>query len=183
MGQYLMIGLTTQVVINKKEANQCKITAEEVIHLLKEKKRICPDLYLRQEDEDEVVLTLEPTLFQSGLLPFLKDFYQDFYFSNDAKCDAEEVLSDLSKESPDQWMTIADQKEYECYQTSGYMETDYLRVNSFHSMRIRQSHIILSMNGKISMECYGDLFCFLKKCIRERFAEHPLSQTIDIYIG
>jgi hypothetical protein len=42
--------------------------------------------------------------------------------------------------------------------------------------------IMLGMEGKISMECYGKFFALWTKAMRCMFSQHPISASLRIYI-
>lgn len=42
--------------------------------------------------------------------------------------------------------------------------------------------IILSLDGKIAMECYNDLFTFFTRLIRERFASYRLADSMFVFL-
>jgi len=43
-------------------------------------------------------------------------------------------------------------------------------------------HILLSLAGKIMMECYDDMFAFFTRLIRERMASYKLADSLLVYI-
>lgn len=183
MGQFLCIGLFTEFAINKEEIKKFNLTVEEVIHWAEQEEVFCKELYMRNDTDEYVLLTLDPVLVRQNLLPFLEDFYRMRYPSGSCDYESEAALSALSESDPNEWFAIANKKKFQSYQTDSYY-TDYVKVNnSFRPLTIKGIPIILSMDGKIQMECYDGIFQFFTKCIQEQLKNHPLSKAIKVYIS
>ena len=60
----------------------------------------------------------------------------------------------------------------------------YATVPVFPPMEIRvcSYNVILSIDGKIAMECYGRAFDFFSRCIAAQLQEFALSKALTVWI-
>ena len=49
-------------------------------------------------------------------------------------------------------------------------------------IRVCSDNAILSIDGKIAMECYGSLFDFFGRCIAAQLQEFALSRALTVWI-
>lgn len=61
---------------------------------------------------------------------------------------------------------------------------DYFYIDAFPPMKIRvcSYNAILSIDGKIAMECYGREFDFFGRCIAVQLQEFALSRALIVWI-
>jgi len=183
MGRYLVIGMATRIVAVKKEVIGCFYSGgfsnREILFDTLNKRFNEHGIYDFEEDEEEIRLVLKPDIAQKEWISFLKSFYK-LRFGNE---NSEGIIKELSKQDNLQsWLDIASRKKYKCYQTDRlytFPISDEKRYNRSHLVI---DYIILSMTGKIIMECYADLFEFFTRLIRERLPESCLADGLIIDI-
>ena len=136
-------------------------------------------IYDIEEDDEEIRLVLKPDVAQKEWISFLRSFYKLRYGNEDF----EGVIDDLSKQNSLQsWLDIASRKEYESYQADrlySFPISDEKQDNRSHLVI---DYVILSLTGKIIMECYAKLFEFFTRLIRERLPEFRLADGLIIDI-
>lgn len=63
-----------------------------------------------------------------------------------------------------------------------YWEAICIKHQAWNSLYAYVEGIDLSIDGKILMECYENLFKFLTSIIREKFNKYPISKTLLVTI-
>lgn len=183
MGQYLAIGLKIKTAIGKKEVAKHldEMTLDDIFKEI-EKEYHLEDIYVRQETEDYYVYTLNEKLLDKELIPFLEKFYHLRYQDGD-DYDAPDVIEELSNipDTPSR-LAILNEKRFQTYQVGD--DYDYHRVdgNWNYKVPIYNTYAILSLDGKILMECYYGVFQFLRRCIIAQMPEFKLSKALSIWI-
>ena len=183
MGQYLAIGLKIKTAIGKKEVSKHldEMQLEDIFKEI-EKDYHLEDIYVRQETEDYYVYSLDEKLLDKELIPFLEKFYHLRYEDGD-DYDAPDVIEELKK-IPDTSSRIAilGEKRFQTYQIGD--DYDYHRVGGSwnYKVPIYNTNAILSLDGKILMECYGGVFNFFRKCIIAQMSDFKLSKALSIWI-
>ena len=178
MGQYLAIGLTTEIKINKKEVEESQTDIEQLQGQMKRELHYVSEIYELREDEKAYRLGLREELFQAQLLSFLEHLYPHLYSSEESY---ERVLQRLRDLAPSEWLEWAKGKPAEAFQIHLYGNRDYLRMKS-GEVRIAYEHILLSMEGKILMEYYMRQFNFLKYTMRETFKPFEIAGALNLYM-
>lgn len=126
---------------------------------------------------------LKDKVFQHQLIPLLEKLYPIIY--NKSKYyDYKEILNKLKSTEPSLFLALAKDKSYEEFQIDPYGEDDYLYFEKKFKPSVTLSYdsIMLSAEGKISMEVYGRQFNFFKYCITQTFGEFSLANAIRVYI-
>lgn len=183
MGCYLAIGLKIKTAIGKKEISKHldKMPLEDIFKEI-EKEYHLEDIYVRQETEDYYVYTLDEKLLDKEFIPFLEKFYQLRYQDGD-NYDAPNVLEELNSipDTPSR-LALLNKKSFQTYQMGS--DNDYHRVNGswIYEVPIYNTYAILSLDGKIIMECYNEVFNFLRRCIIAQLSEFKLSKALSIWI-
>ena len=183
MGRFLVIGMATRIVAVKKEVIGCFFSGgfrnREVLLDTLNKRFNAHGIYDIEEDDEEIRLVLKPDVAQKEWISFLRSFYKLRYGNEDF----EGVIDDLSKQNSLQsWLEIASRKEYESYQADrlySFPISDEKQDNRAHLVI---DYVILSLTGKIIMECYAQLFEFFTRLIRERLPEFRLADGLIIDI-
>ena len=113
-------------------------------------------------------------------LPFLTQFYQDFY--GESHEESQTVLKALSElDTSQQFIELAEEDEYYCYQQDRYAE-GVLRIDN-HRVHVGYESVTLASEGKIMMECYGEHFTFLEKMISKAYPQFQLANMVKVYIS
>lgn len=182
MGQYLCIGLKTRLKANKEEMGK---TAEKIAEAKSflENNYIYTGLYDLEETDKEYIYTLKEEIMKWEFIPFLKAFYRIRYDETGSSCNNDYVIKELLQHSTvEEWMRIAQEKRYESYQIDSHIGV--VRMESFNNrFYVTVENLILSIDGKILMECYDDLFRFFTCCVKKRLEAFKLSDAILVYIS
>ncbi len=185
MGCYLAIGLKLTLAIRKKDLADIvndEVSSVDILKQLEEKFHL-KGIYTFHEEEDYYIYKIKDSVLEKEAKDFLRNFYKLRYVDEDSLDGAEKVLEDVKDfSSLDAIASVLKEKRYQTFQEGDY--ADYIRIlNPFrNNLRVFCNCAILSLDGKIIMECYGDLFKFLRRCIVAQLSEYDLSQALDIWI-
>jgi hypothetical protein len=86
---------------------------------------------------------------------------------------------------PSEWLIFTENEGFEAFQANDYGETYTLSVpdkNRSIDIDMNEQSIILALEGKISMECYGQLFSFFQTAIQHQFQDFKLGTTLRVFI-
>ena len=77
---------------------------------------------------------------------------------------------------------LLDDRRFQAYQAGDDM--DYFNPDIFplREIRVSSNNAILSIDGKIAMECYGRVFDFFSRCIAAQLQEFALSKALTVWI-
>lgn len=184
MGQYLTIGLVTSIAISKERAkSEASATPEEVKSAL-QKAYNQSGIYNLEEDESAVYLKLKSEVANSEMADFLEEFYQLRYGEKDwgMKADMDKIKS---RQTLEEWLELADGSCMEAFQLDRYvwLSTPFCREIWKYRLDTSATQIILSLDGKILMECYEGLFAFFTRMIRERLSGYRLADALLVSIS
>jgi hypothetical protein len=90
-------------------------------------------------------------------------------------------LKTLATMPPSEWLEWAESKPEEAFQLDENGACDYLR-HGFTDIDVYTDCLLLSMEGKISMETYGRQFRFFKYAMIQAFKSFPLAVALQVYI-
>lgn len=181
MGQFLCIGINTKIRVERAELQRCSI-GEDGARAIIEQKLADRELYNLTMTDDLLIYSLKAEVAEKEWCAFIKDFYEIRYHETEAQMDDEGALEAISAcTTLDDWLSTADQNRYQCYQADTHWH--YVDIGSFYPCRLSVKNVILSMDGKIMMECYNDLFRFFVNCIRKRLEQYKLAAALEIYIS
>jgi len=181
MGQFLATGIITQCAAEKKNMLKYNITKEELLEQMQKQLHFAPEIYDLTESEKYYIFDLQPDVFQIQLIPFLEKYYLNLHLKN---TEYQDVIEMLSKTPANEWIEKAKRKSFEAFQFDEYGTEDFLdfKKDFLPSVRIGYDSILLSLEGKIMMECYGQHFNFFRYCIQQAFSEFLISKAIRVYI-
>ncbi|MCI5179320.1 MAG: hypothetical protein D3911_08370 [Candidatus Electrothrix sp. AW3_4] len=178
MGQFLAIGLVTEIRINKAKSDKADLTLAQLQEHMQQKLHYVPAIYTATEKDGYYHFQLNEDIFHAELLPFLNAFYPLLY-SKPAYYEG--VLKKLADMPPAEWLNWAQDKPEEAFQLDEYGTRDYLRVK--HSdIAVSYDAVLLSMEGKIGMETYGRQFTFVKYAMMQAFQQFRLAGALRMYI-
>uniref|UniRef100_Q3ASL9 Uncharacterized protein n=1 Tax=Chlorobium chlorochromatii (strain CaD3) TaxID=340177 RepID=Q3ASL9_CHLCH len=178
MGQFLAIGLVTQIGVLKKELAAAQLTTDQLQERMKAELPYNPELYLLHEHTDYYSFDLRDEIFYAQLLPLLEEFYPSFYNSPEMY---ESILAKLRKLPPSEWFAWAKRKPEEAFQFDPYGMRETIE-EGFTDISLHYEAILLTMNGKIVMEAYGSLFRFLNYTMKQTFKQYSLASALRLYI-
>ena len=183
MGLYLTIGILTRIKISKDWARkQASATPEDVKKTLLEHYNQ-KGIYNLVEDDYYVSLKLKPEIAEPEMIDFLHDFYEMRYSKE--KMRVYTNMEDIKqRKTLDEWLEYAKAKKNFAFQFDEFIHlyTPYPRGWS-QSLDTSGEQIILSLDGKIIMECYGELFSFFTKLIKDKLSKYKLAESLKVAIS
>ncbi len=182
MGRFLCIGLNTQLVISRTPYRRPEVSQEEVEKAV-EQFWVNKDIYDLSVTEKDWIYTLKKEAIEKEWLSFLKDFYEMRYTGCGVEKYVNKALEMLSERSGfEEWMALANERMNPFYQTDKRL--DWVSAGKWVSIYDMQIEcVLLSMDGKIIMECYRDVLRFFTYCVRERLKHYRLAQAVEVYIS
>ena len=178
MGQFFAIGLTTEIYVKKSDVIKCKTDCSCVVDKMQGKLSYDPNIFENSEDEDHYIFLLKKDVFESQLIPFLSDFYTKIY---QKPIMYEGIIEKLKSMPPEKWLEWAEEKPEDAFQLDEYGMRDTIEIN-YNCFSVYYVSLLLSMEGKISLEINERHFSFLKYCIMQTFSKYSLAGAIRIYI-
>lgn len=184
MGQYLVIGIATAIGVSKEKA-MSDFKGIENFKAVVEKEFNPSGIYQFVETEDFVQLELRPEIAANEWVDFIRSFFKlrytgaswDYY-------EMEEILEELKEDHDlDSWLKLAVKKCHQCYQMEEFYFYPIDNQYSFYGWsNVRMEMVALSLDGKILMECYDNLFKFLLQLIQEKLSRFRLADSLLISI-
>ena len=180
MGQYLAVGLRLKTSVRKEKQLEGKLV-EEILGKVEDKYNLS-EIYERREEETYYEYSIKKEVLDKELVPLIEKFYALRYTKGE-RTDAANVIETL-KALPDTSarLELLNDRRYQTYQAGNDM--DYFNIDVFPPMEIRvcSYNVILSIDGKIAMECYGRAFDFFSRCIAAQLQEFALSKALTVWI-
>ena len=180
MGQYLAVGLRLKASVRKDKQLDSK-SVGEILGKVEDKYNLS-EIYERREEETYYEYSIKKEVLDKELVPLIEKFYA-LRYTKDERTDAADVIEAL-KALPDTSarLELLNERRYQTYQAGDDM--DYFYIDAFPPMKIRvcSDNAILSIDGKIAMECYGSLFDFFGRCIAAQLQEFALSRALTVWI-
>ena len=183
MGQYLIIGLVNEYAVEKKQVQKNNISEEELIAAMKSALHFESSIYDMSQTDEYYLFRLKSNVVEIQLLAFLTKFYPALYPDGDKEY--ERTLEMLKNSEPSGWIQLSKDDGNEEFQYDNYGEEERISFDKPFRPRISISYntIMLSMEGKISMETYGRQFNFFKYCMQETFFEFSIAKALNVYIA
>lgn len=183
MGQFLAIGLRLTVAVRKKdiEKQSDDKSADDILKLAEEKYNLA-GIYDRKEDGAYYVYHIKNELLDKELVSFLEKFYA-LRYNKGAELDESDALDDI-KSLPDisARLALLERKRYQTYQAGDEVEYFYPYILRSSEISIYSHNAILSIDGKIIMECYGHILDFFRRCIVAQMPEFELAKALTVWI-
>ena len=183
MGQFLAIGLRIKATIYKDEMEKHLNgkTIDDVLGQIEAKFGLS-DIYDRNEKDDCYVYSLKKDILDKEYVPFIERFYA-LRYSEGNKHDSGVAIEELKKlADTSARLAVLEDRSFQTYQEGDGV--DYFDTNEYGTsyIRIYNYNAILSIDGKIIMECYGELFDFFRRCIVAQMPEFELSKALTVWI-
>lgn len=182
MGQYLAIGLSTKISVNRAELEAARWSFESLTEQMKGKLALPLENYTLESRPNEWVWTLRTELLAAELIPLLEVLYPELYPLPRGENDSEDVLRGLRGRDPGEWMAWAEMKPHYTFQDDPYGTSEYLYADFGREVGVHYRDLAFSMEGKIGMEQYGRQFRFFKQCMAHRFGNFALARSLRVYI-
>lgn len=80
-------------------------------------------------------------------------------------------------------LNLLKQKQFECFQENEKTHYCYLDNCGWFEIPVYTRKIVLSMDGKIIMECYNEILDFFRRCIVKQLENFRLAKTLDVYLS
>ena len=183
MGRFLTIGIATEFSVSKTRARRESSATDEEIRETLQSCHNQSGIYDLNEDDYRVWLSLNPDIAQKELVDFLQAFYELRY--NDHQRQRMVYMPKIKERNTlREWLELAAEKPYQGFQLDEYADcyTPFPKGwKEVLSTDVEQ--IILSIDGKILMECYYDVFSFFTKILRERLSAFQLADSLMVSIS
>lgn len=179
MGQFLAIGLVTQISVDKKKLARVRLTPEQLQERMKAELHYDPALYLLRDYDGFYGFDLKEDIFYAQLLPLLEQLYPLLY--PDTEMLYQDVLQEIRGLPPSEWIAWAKTKPDESFQFDGGGMGEYIQ-EKFTNLYLDHESIMFSMEGKIMMEVYGRQFRFVNYTMMQTFKEFPLAGALRMYL-
>ena len=180
MGRYLVIGAATSIMASKEEAKK-KYSSMDRFREDLLKRFNTNGIYDVEEDETQIRLTLKDGVCREEWLPFLATFFElRFGPRNSYWRDLEKELSKY--DSLEKWVEVARETN------AHYYHYDSLRWYPFNGERewdattVHTNIVGLSLDGKIGMEYYYEIFAFFTRLLRDRLSQFRLADSLLVHI-
>lgn len=183
MGQFLAIGLRISAAVRKQDVEKHLDgkTVDNILGQIEERYRLS-GIYERNEEGEYYVYSLRKDILDREYVPFIEKFYALRYHGGD-NLDSGAAVEEL-KSLPDTSARLAllEKKSFQTYQIGGDMDYFYPDKYISNKTRIYSHNAILSIDGKIIMECYDHLFDFFRRCIAAQMPEFELGKALTVWL-
>ena len=177
MGQFLSIGICTNILISKKKLESKGFSLEDALMELSKKFNVDVFDYVESNNEYHQ-WKINESLFKSEIEDFLTKIYNDY---GDANITLIDKIS--SFQTFENILAFAENKSHENFQIDKYSNPEYIELGKFSEyIDVHTTYIGLFFAGKIFMECYGKMFSFFRNNMRQVYTKYKLSGALNVYI-
>ena len=182
MGTYLANGIVQNIVVEKIELENRKVTIDAINESLKYELNI--DCYDQSEDADAYYWKIKPEMFECDLAKFLDTQFQ-MYTKEKDRC-MQDVIDKLQEVKNVEGVTeMVNSKSFTHFQlVDNIMEhITVTQEDGFDtSILVHYSLIAYFLDGKIIMECYGNILKYFERNIRLQRDKYPIVDCIKVMI-
>jgi hypothetical protein len=179
MGRYLATAITNKIEVSKSNIQEAKYNIDKLKEDMENKFLFDINLYDIIEDDYKVTFTLKSDVINTQLKPFLTEIYPDLYSEKE---DYINVIKYIDNKTTSEIIEYSKNKSEFAFQYSKEPYVDSIDCDFGERIIIDYETIILFLEGKIIMECYGKLFNFFKKNLIQVYKKYPIASSIKIYI-
>ncbi|HQS83957.1 MAG: hypothetical protein B7Y25_06060 [Alphaproteobacteria bacterium 16-39-46] len=182
MGTYLATGIVQQIVIPKEKPLRYDISVEMIIEGLR--KELDINCYQYSEDADDYIWKINPKVLECNLGDFLEAQFQ-MYTKKECPYMKETIVKVKESTTGDQLLELAEQSEVINFQVVDclYNHINIVRPDGFDFNIVAHYKLIsFFLDGKIIMECYGNIFNYFEKNIRLQRAQYPIVDCVKVMI-
>lgn len=189
MGMYLATGIVKEIYIYKGDIDFDVINIEDIIESLGHEINL--DRYIFNEDERYISWTIQPEMLEGNLPTFLEkqyEMYENSITPHAKSKDNFNLMIEAVREAKtgDNILELADQKKFPQFQSLEYIMEyiDVKKLNSPFSSSLRINYELISffLDGKISMECYSNIFRYFEKNIHMQKDKYPIAECVKVKI-
>ena len=177
MGQFLVIGIATRITADKLRVEK-EFKDIKYFKTLFEKKINSAGIYQLSETENTIELRLKSEIAEQEWPDFIQAFYSLRYQPHEN----DEIIEYLyQRKTLKEWISLGEEKLYQNYQLANL----HYYIHDYHfncNIPILMNMMVLSLDGKIIMECYDELFAFFTRLIRERLSNYRLANSLCVDI-
>lgn len=182
MGTYLTNGIVQDIVIEKNQVERQGVAIGKIIQRLG--KEIDINCYSYNEDADAYHWKIKSEMFDSNLVEFLGSQFQ--MYCGQKNCYMEDAIEKLTKiKTAEEITELAKSKSLVHFQLLDYI-TEYINVvceNGFDTdIAVHYRLISYFLNGKIIMECYGNILRYFEHNIRLQRNKYPIVDCVKVLI-
>ncbi|MEM8527863.1 MAG: hypothetical protein AAGG68_24695 [Bacteroidota bacterium] len=177
MGQYLSVGILTQINIKAEE-----LTADTLKSLKPRLSGWGFDFKIYEGDLSENSWSgkLKPAIINQELLPFLKETYT--VLGKFVRLDDEKTVLEKLEEAPSEKQNdFLQEPKYYNLQLDRYADDIHMKFSN-QRIRISFSAVSLFMAGKLMMESHGGLFNLFSSLLHDRLKDFSLAKALRVYI-
>jgi len=179
MGTYLATGIVHKMCIQKRDMGTHKFTLENIVESLQ--KELNMDHYVFGEDEDSIFWEIKPEMLEGNFVEFLET---QFKMYNDTR-NIQEVITKIKEvKTGDKIIELAKQESRFNFQMVHLLS--FLKIlpeNGFPDHITVSYHLIaFFLDGKIIMECYGNILHYFEKAIRLQEEKYPVVACLKTMI-
>ena len=182
MGMYLATGIVQKIVIYKKQIKYQDITVDIIIQQLK--KELDLNFYYFNENIEEYCWTIKPKMLEENLIEFLDTQFQVYTDKKDS--DMQKVIAKLTEtKSFNQIIELASSKSLAHFQLLEeiFRYIKVVRTNGFSEhVEVIYSLISYFLDGKIIMECYGNILRYFEGNIRLQRNKYSIVDCVKVMI-
>ena len=173
MGRYLCIGINKQFSLTRQELEERNLREQDVKSVL-ERDHMILDVYDVVSDNEGISFSLKQEIIEKEWIPFLSDFYRARYDGTVRQAFYKEVLEQLGKcRTAEEYLELP--LKHSTYVYHYDRQPFFLYDKSFKSpCLVSSERLILSVDGKIIMECYDDILRFLLRTFQGARSVHHI---------
>ena len=178
MGQYLMIGVATELQFEQDVLARFRVSAEEVRDMLN--RDLDMSLFTLAETGETARFTIRPDILVPQLHPFLSE--QLALYCSPIDTLAENALRAVAAcHTADDLTALAEEKRHVHFQSSDLLYAS-LDVGKYHPMRYQCTMFLYVVIGKVYMEVYNDLFRYMQKLIRKTSTVGAIAGAVRVFL-
>ena len=154
---------------------------DEFIADFKKQTNLNPEIFnLREEDGGLIFAIKDELLTPDSLISFLNDLFHDIYDEERLKIYCDDIYDDIkTKTSTDGLIKFAEEKPHQKFQLS--YSRDSITAPFMTNIYVEYEYIVLFLNGKAYMECYGEFFSYIEKLMKARYS-HPQVGAMKVFL-
>lgn len=183
MGEFLSIGICTDLFIEKKPINSYDLKKNDLETIFS--KVIDIEKYKFGENEKYFYWDIkEEYLTSENIINLMKELFKDYSTDPEREGYYNKIYETLSNlKTSDELIKYAKEKPYQQFQMAQYREYKDFNIKFDRGGYYYCDLIIFTLDGKILMECYGQLLRFIEKILRDRYSNNDLAGCIKFMIG